>query len=274
MPSNILNGHLVRERSRPRVPVAAVVAVVAVPFHTVTDRPKAWAAGDWSADDGPSSEGILVHNFRASRLIFAADTSPLTISATFPRQESNSWRAFEPAPLNHDVLMPLLGALCATSEDSRPYPSAGALYPCHPFLVQPSSGEDTVSLSYVDGARRTCQIIGSIEAKALRGVLLEDWAWPAGCLIVLVVDFTRVASRYGDRGLRFALMEAGLLMGRILRQTESLGLCACAVGGFDDVAFARLLGLDPRWYGVALAISVGYAKESQLEPIGSPEAGK
>lgn len=222
------------------------------------DRPESWVAGDWTARDRGSSETHLTTSFVASRLTIGGEGVPLSVRAS-PRDDALSCRMMAPRPLGLSDRDALLSVLCGDGSDIGPYPSAGRLYPCQPFLVeQDVDSEAKACVSYLDGAAGSCRKIGQVDCARLCEVLFEDWAWPTGCLIVLVVDFTRVMHRYGDRGLRFGLLESGLLMSRILRSAKALNLCACAVGGFDDVELVRVLRLDPRWYGAAVAVSIGY----------------
>jgi SagB-type dehydrogenase family enzyme len=64
-------------------------------------------------------------------------------------------------------------------------------------------------------------------------------------LWVLVGDGARVRAKYGERGLRFLLLEAGHLMQNLCLVSASLGLATVPLGGFFERAVARRLGLPP-----------------------------
>ena len=51
-------------------------------------------------------------------------------------------------------------------------------------------------------------------------------------LVVLVGDYGRVETKYGARGLRFLLIEAGHLTQNLCLLASSLGFCALPLGGF------------------------------------------
>ena len=80
--------------------------------------------------------------------------------------------------------------------------------------------------------------------QAIRGV---------GGIVLLAID-REVLRLEGPRGYRQALLEAGILGGRLYLEAERRGLGACTVGAFLDEEFAEAVGLDPsRWWVVQLS---------------------
>jgi SagB-type dehydrogenase family enzyme len=66
----------------------------------------------------------------------------------------------------------------------------------------------------------------------------------APLLLVLSGALHRNCKKYGDRGYRYALFEAGHLMQNINLCASAIGLGSCNIGGFFDVELAGLLGFD------------------------------
>jgi len=64
-------------------------------------------------------------------------------------------------------------------------------------------------------------------------------------LWILVGDGVRVQAKYGVRGLRFLLLEAGHLMQNLCLLSTSLGLATVPLGGFFENDIARALALPP-----------------------------
>src|SRR5207247_1132111 len=62
-------------------------------------------------------------------------------------------------------------------------------------------------------------------------------------LFVLVGDYGRVEAKYGARGPRFLLIEAGHLAQNLCLLASSLDLCALPLGGFFEREIARHLAL-------------------------------
>jgi SagB-type dehydrogenase family enzyme len=65
-------------------------------------------------------------------------------------------------------------------------------------------------------------------------------------LIVLVGDYGRLEAKYGARGLRFLLIEAGHLAQNLCLLASSLALCTLPLGGFFEQEIARRLVLPAR----------------------------
>ena len=66
------------------------------------------------------------------------------------------------------------------------------------------------------------------------------------CALVLIVTsmFWRARFKYGQRGYRFALLEAGHLAQNVLLGAAALDLAAVPVGGFYDRKLAEFLAVD------------------------------
>jgi SagB-type dehydrogenase family enzyme len=62
-------------------------------------------------------------------------------------------------------------------------------------------------------------------------------------LFLLVGDYGRVEAKYGARGLRFLLLEAGHQAQNLCLLASSLGLCALPLGGFFEPEIAHRLAL-------------------------------
>ncbi|HBP16875.1 MAG TPA: hypothetical protein DEA08_03645 [Planctomycetes bacterium] len=93
----------------------------------------------------------------------------------------------------------------------------------------------------------------------------DDWRaclpsldqFEGGALLwVLVADAARIEAKYGERGARFALLEAGHLMQNLCLASHSLGLCTLPLGGLFEAEAARRLRL-PRSDRVLYAGALG-----------------
>ncbi|BCU68873.1 SagB family peptide dehydrogenase [Stygiolobus caldivivus] len=62
-------------------------------------------------------------------------------------------------------------------------------------------------------------------------------------LIVLTTKYWKVLAKYGNRGARFVLIDAGIVMENLYLVATALGLGICAVGGHNDYIFNRALDL-------------------------------
>jgi SagB-type dehydrogenase family enzyme len=93
---------------------------------------------------------------------------------------------------------------------------------------------------------------GHCLARVAEGRERGDWArsipslsqFEGGALLwILVSDTPRLLDKYGERGARFALLEAGHLMQNLCLLSTSLKLCTIPLGGFFENEIASSLRL-------------------------------
>ena len=163
-----------------------------------------------------------------------------------------SVREFGPGTLTTKQLGRVLGGFAARPDGSRPYPSAGALYPVEVFCL---SG-DQVACYTPDNHSLTP--VGPLPP-------WPEWSgWinltVAGTpqLVVVFVLFTDwVVAKYGATGGRFALIEVGHAAQNLALRLAGEGLVGCEAGGVVEAPLLRLLRLDGTTARVALAYACG-----------------
>ncbi len=126
-----------------------------------------------------------------------------------------------------------------------PVPSAGGLQVLEMYLVVFVPSWLPAGLYHYDRAGHHLSQLGA-------GADRDDWRGrvpslvplPGGALLwVLVGDGERVVARYGARGHRFLLLEAGHLMQNLCLLSASLGLATVPLGGFLEGEVASAFGL-------------------------------
>ena len=83
----------------------------------------------------------------------------------------------------------------------------------------------------------------------------------ANLVIVLAAVFTRSQKKYGPRGYRYTLLEAGHAGQNICLRAAELGLSTLCMGGFVDSALNALIGLDVPREGAVYTLAAGYAAD-------------
>jgi SagB-type dehydrogenase family enzyme len=140
-------------------------------------------------------------------------------------------------------------------------PSAGALYPLavH-LLLREELGSAGPGLWWYDPRTARLHRLGDppVDAAALlvaepSSTALMGRRQP---IVFLSADLTRPSRKYGARGYRYALMEAGAAMQAAHLVATDVGLPLRAIGGIDDGAVHHFLGL-PRTAVALLALLVG-----------------
>jgi SagB-type dehydrogenase family enzyme len=129
------------------------------------------------------------------------------------------------------------------NQRNRYYPSAGSRYPIETYLLinraEIKSGVyhyyvRNHSLEYLDKTNRT----------ELQSMFIQKWIKKASLLLMLTSQFKRTVNKYGERGYRYSLFEAGHIGQNIYLVTSSLKLSCCAIGGFYDDKVNKKLGLQ------------------------------
>jgi SagB-type dehydrogenase family enzyme len=134
----------------------------------------------------------------------------------------------------------------------RAWPSAGGLYPLDAYVV----ARDVQGLE--PGVYHHNAIIDRLESIPTRpvadilrdGFFWQEFATTASAAVLFVGVLERAMSKYGERGYRLMLLDAGHAAQNVLLAAEGYELPAVAVGGFCDDRLAADLSLD----GVAEAV--------------------
>jgi SagB-type dehydrogenase family enzyme len=127
----------------------------------------------------------------------------------------------------------------------RTVPSAGALYPLEAYAVAPAVTGLDPGVYHYDPFRHRLARLGPLRFAELREAFIDESLTDVtAALLVVTGVFWRSRFKYGPRGYRFALLEAGHLMQNALLASTDLELAALPLGGFHDVLLDRLVGAD------------------------------
>lgn len=166
-----------------------------------------------------------------------------------------SVRDFAPRALPLDRLQRLFWAAQGVTgaDGQRTAPSAHALHPLRLRLVAGNVGGLDAGLYEVSGDRSPKLLKAGDCRPALQAAALEEqpWVGSAAALLVLCADMAAVKQHFaeqpplGERGARYAYIEAGAAAQNALLQAAAEGLGGVLIAGFDDEATAAALNLEP-----------------------------
>ncbi len=159
-------------------------------------------------------------------------------------------REFSPEPLALETVSRLLFAAQGEVDGRRTAPSAGAFYPVQLFLAaRQVAGLDNGVYAYMpDGGALACTRSADVSA-ALEAAALEEQSWvgKSAAVIAIVADVAAACEKFheqppeGERGARYAHMEAGAIAQNLYLQCAASGIAGVLVAGFrDDAAKAAL----------------------------------
>lgn len=162
-----------------------------------------------------------------------------------------SVREFSADPISEGDLGRLLSVL-AGPPAARGYASAGGLYPIRAIFLVFSADRRSGRIVQHDPIRHTLTPVGECPgwrelAEDLAG---QDAVTPPAAVIGLYADPTAILDKYGERGGRFLLIEAGAVLQTLALGAAELGLVGYPAGGGSDrlmLGLARLTGLPARY---------------------------
>jgi SagB-type dehydrogenase family enzyme len=170
---------------------------------------------------------------------------PLSVEEAIRRRRSV--RAFRPDTLGVSLISQLLWAAQGITDDRglRSAPSAGATYPLEVLVaIGEENGLEAGIYRYEPDGHALRRIgTGDRRGQLARASLNQMWMADAPVSLVLVADFSRTTTRYGDRGRRYVHMEVGHVAQNLYLQAEAAGLATTVVGAFRDGEVADILGL-------------------------------
>jgi len=174
--------------------------------------------------------------------------------------------AFGPAPVSlRDLSSLLTGGYGATERPSavgdrrfRTVPSAGALYPLELYVdVRAVTGLEP-GLYHFQATAALLQRLRSLAGEELAAAFVQPNVIEAAAAVILITAvFQRTTFKYGERGYRFALIEAGDVAQNIDLVASALGLPAANLGGFFDRELEMLLDVDGVEQSLVYAVAIG-----------------
>jgi len=200
--------------------------------------------------------------------------SPLNLTLKDAITSRVSARAMKPCPLTVENLATLLHYAYGVTRDNtdtvfpRPFrtvPSGGALYPLEIFFHSSHIADAPAGLYHYSPARHSCRRIhdGDLAPRLSSAFVQSSIPTEASVLLFLTAMFERSTFKYGARGYRFTLLEAGHVAQNLNLVATALGLGCTNVGGFFDRHLDEILGLDGVNHSTIYVVAIG---ERQDEP--------
>lgn len=145
----------------------------------------------------------------------------------------------------------------------RASPSGGACYPLDLYLVVGKNGVEGLGAGVyhylVSNHSLEIHLRGDKRRVLALASLGQMFITRAPISIVTTVEYSRITSRYGQRGVRYAHIEVGHVGENIYLQAEALGLGTVAVGAFSDGMVSKCLNLSKEHEPLYI-MPVGYPK--------------
>jgi len=200
-----------------------------------------------------------------------ADKIPLPRSWTLAEeyltpllQNRRSLRKYSAEPLILEHLAFMLWASQGITGQAGKYlfrtaPSGGALYPVETYISVHSVQGLAAGLYHFDAEHFTLDLLTEQDqAEAVAQACLDQkFMAQAAAVFLWTGVFRRAMSKYGDRGMRYILLDAGHICQNLLLAAEAVGCGGCPIGAFYDNELNHLLQIDGEEESILYAASVG-----------------
>jgi len=181
-------------------------------------------------------------------------------------KERRTIRDFKTQPLSLAQLSQLLWSaqgITDPREGKRAVPSGGALYPLDVYLIMGGNSVEGLEAGvyhYLPEKHSISLVTKEDRRKEIASASLwQTWMAGAPVIFIITAEYRRITGKYGERGIRYALMEVGHVGQNLFLQAEALGLGAGIVGAFNDLEVSKVVGLPPK-HEPLLIMPVGYKK--------------
>lgn len=188
-------------------------------------------------------------------------TSPKT-SLTTVLAKRISGRKFSTDPMNLPDISTLLYFSAGINKvdpknvNKRFYPSAGARYPLEVYILSLNS-ELPKGLYHYYLKNHSLEKLLAFDEFDTGKYFNQDWIKTAPLIILVTAVFKRNTVKYGERGYRHILIEAGHLGQNIYLTSAAIDLSCCAIGGYKDTQLEKLLDIDGINESVIYVLAVG-----------------
>ena len=141
----------------------------------------------------------------------------------------------------------------------RAVPSGGGLFPLELYIsVRNCSDLDSGVYHYSPRSNSlTSSMRGDQTAALAECFVQQDVVYNAAVTVLITGLFSRSTFKYGNRGYRFTLMEAGHLAQNFCLLATEMGLSNLCMGGYFDRRLDNFIGVDGVTQSVIYAFSAG-----------------
>jgi SagB-type dehydrogenase family enzyme len=226
-----------------------------------------WLVAFWSASSWPLKWAAAKDKPQVKEATMKLQPPEIdgTVSVERAINQRRTIRSFTSGALNLSHLSQLLWSaqgITGSSGFKRAAPSAGALYPMDIYAVVGREGVEQIEAGVYhyepNGHALSYTTKKDVRDRVAKASLSQMWMASAPLNIVITAEYGRINVKYKERGIRYAMIEAGHIAQNLFLQAEAMGLKAAIVGAFHDNELIEILKI-PRTHEPLLIMPIGYA---------------
>jgi SagB-type dehydrogenase family enzyme len=150
---------------------------------------------------------------------------------------------------------------------TRPCPSGGALYPYEIYPIVLNVSGIQAGVYHYSPIDHRIELLkpGQFTNQVIELFIKQPHIANSSVCIVLSAVLKRTTWKYGARGYRHILLEAGHLTQNMCLVSTAEGLGTLTLGSFDDNSLAHFIGFDPAYEPPIYGLIIGYKNSSVKE---------
>jgi SagB-type dehydrogenase family enzyme len=227
----------------------------------------------------PSDAAIVSMMRRFRRVKPYTDFERIELPSAFPpavtsfdelARTRETARGFAPGALDLSQLAKILFMSYGQTRDNvgsvypRPFriiPSGGALYPLELYVYAAQVADLQRGLYHYDPEAHVLHVLRIGAEPPIDAFVQRDLAESAAAMLFVSAVFVRATFKYGDRGYRFILLEAGHLAQNAVLTAHGVGLAVAPIGGYMDRELDQYLAIDGLNESTVYTLLVGHPLE-------------
>lgn len=139
----------------------------------------------------------------------------------------------------------------------RTHPSGGGRYSLEYYIFINHSDDFRKGIYHYNIFDHSMELLECFEGKESPKIFGYEWAYDASCFIFITSVFKRNMRKYGERGYRYILLEAGHVGQNLYLLATNLNLNVTAIGGTKDEKIEELIGTDGKTESLVYTILIG-----------------
>ncbi|HXU35898.1 MAG TPA: SagB/ThcOx family dehydrogenase [Blastocatellia bacterium] len=145
----------------------------------------------------------------------------------------------------------------------RAAPSAGGLFPLEIYALAREVEGAADGLYHYNVRRHGLELLktGAWFEELHHALLMAPLVQGANLILFLSAVFARSQKKYGPRGYRYIMLEAGHVAQNVCLSSVEQGLGSLCMGGYLDGRLNSFLGLDGIQEAVVYSVAVGYSSQ-------------
>ncbi len=184
-----------------------------------------------------------IYNYSKSTKLEVSQNKKIDLIKTLKTRETK--RNFKKKTMDLEILSDVI-YYSIFNEKSRAYPSAGARYPIELYLAVFNVKNMKKGIYYINQKTKMIFLLkeGDYQDDIFKISQNQFFTKNASFAIIMTANFERTIEKYGERGYRYVLIDAGHIGQNFCLISEGLKIGCVPVGGFYDNLANKLLNLS------------------------------